>query len=141
MKSAICTAAALALAATASADEVWSSEIGDVIYERDLENGMAVLSYPTGFEDERGEAFLLGLAGQYEGRGRYDGIWIEPQEPETSGECPVAISHPETGEPVYNWGRVEMIFVDPDFPGSWIAQKGSCFDEPKDVLVGRPIVG
>lgn len=143
MKKALLTAAAAALAITsiAAADEVWSTEIGEVIYERDLENGMTVLSYPLGDEELRGEAFIMGLAGQYEGRGRYDGIWVEMSDEPGTGLCPVAMAHPETGEPTYNWGRVELIFVDPDFPGSWIAQRGECFDEPSDVLVGRPIVG
>lgn len=140
MKLTLLTAAAIALTtATAHADEVWTTEIGEVIYERDLENGMAVLSYPLGYEELRGEAFIMGLAGEYEGRGRYDGIWFEMSEEPRTGLCDVAMAHPETGEPMFNWGRVELIFVDPDFPGQWIAQRGDCFDVPSDVLVGKPV--
>jgi len=143
MKTALLTAAAIALAsATAHADEVWSTEIGEVIYERDLDNGMAVLSYPMGYDDGmRGEAFIMGLAGVYEGRGRYDGIWVQAQMPDEPGLCPVAIAHPETGEPMYNWGRVELIFVNARFPAQWVAQRGDCFDTPSDVLIGMPVTG
>ena len=40
-----------------------------------------------------------------------------------------------------NWGRVELIFVDPDFSGQRIAQRGECFDAPSDVLIGKPLTG
>ncbi|MEL6860176.1 MAG: hypothetical protein AAFO74_17475, partial [Pseudomonadota bacterium] len=56
------TALMLIAGGAAHADEVWSTNIGDVIYETDLDNGMAVLSYPTEGE-VRGLAYLAGLAG------------------------------------------------------------------------------
>lgn len=132
--------AAPLLALPALADEVWTTDMGEVIYEADLENGDAVLSYPL---DEtgavRGHAVIHGLAGEYEGRGAYDGVWIEPDGP---GEaCPVAIADPRTGEPFANWGRVKLVFVDPDFPGSFVAMRGNCFGEPGEFVVGRPVVG
>ena len=125
-----------ALTGLASADEVWSTEIGDVIYETDLDNGMAVLSYPTDGE-VRGLAYLAGLAGEYTGRTAYDGVWMEPATAE--GTCDVEISAPETGEVSNNWGRVRVIFVDPDFPGSFIALRGECFDDPDAMLIARPL--
>lgn len=126
---------ALSLCA-AQADEVWSSEIGEIIYETDLANGMAVLSYPTD-GDVRGLAYVAGLAGEYEGRTGYEGVWMEPAS--VAGGCDVEIAAPETGEISNNWGRVKVIFVDPDFPSTFIALRGDCFDEPDAMLVARPI--
>lgn len=120
----------------AHADEVWSTEIGDVIYEADLANGMAVLSYPTD-GDVRGLAYMAGLAGEYEGRTAYEGVWMEPAT--SKGTCDVEIAAPETGEISNNWGRVQVIFVEPDFPATFVALRGDCFDEPDAMLVARPI--
>ena len=135
MIAAIVGTAALSLA-VAHADEVWSTDIGDVIYETDLSNGMAVLSYPTDGE-VRGLAYIAGLAGEYTGRTGYDGIWMEPASED--GVCDIEIAAPETGEISNNWGRVEVIFVDPDFPGTFVAIRGDCFDEPDAMLVARPV--
>lgn len=132
-------AGALAIAAPATADEVWSTDIGDVIYERDLETGAAVLSYPLGETAGRGLGYIDGLAGQYTGRGSYSGVWIEPSTDDNQ-LCAYAIANPETGAPEYNWGRLEMIFVDPDFPGAWVIQRGACFETPNEYLVGKPMV-
>lgn len=125
-----------AMTGLASADEVWSTEIGNVIYETDLDNGMAVLSYPTDGE-VRGLAYVAGLAGEYTGRTAYDGVWMEPATEQ--GTCDVEIAAPETGEISNNWGRVRVIFVDPDFPGSFVAIRGDCFDDPDAMLVARPV--
>ena len=125
-----------AMTGASHADEVWSTEIGDVIYETDLDNGMAVLSYPTD-GDVRGLAYVAGLAGQYEGRTAYEGVWMEP--PSDAGTCDIEIAAPETGEISNNWGRVQVIFVDPDSPGTFVALRGDCFDEPDAMLVARPV--
>lgn len=121
---------------SAIADEVWSTEIGEVIYEVDLENGMAVLSYPTDGE-ARGRAYLSGLAGQYTGRTAYDGIWIEG--PSETGLCEVSMAAPDSGLPSNNWGRVRVVFVDEDFPSTFVAMRGDCFEEPTEMLVARPV--
>ena len=124
------------LVGVAAADEVWTTEIGDVIYEIDLENGMAVLSYPTDGE-ARGRAYISGLAGVYTGRTGYEGLWIEPQADD--GLCDVAMVAPDSGEESMNWGRVRVVFVDPDFPSTFVAMRGDCFDEPTEMLVARPV--
>lgn len=132
-------AVSLGFIAGASADEVWSTQIGDVIYENDLESGFAVLSYPLDAEGMRGRSYIEDLAGVYTGRRSYSGIWIEPDsEGETT--CTYGIENPETGELASNWGRIEMIFVDPDFPGSWVIKRGFCFEDPSYYLIGKPVV-
>ena len=124
------------LTGAAWGDEVWSTNIGDVIYEADLENGMAVLSYPTDGE-VRGNAFVAGLAGEYTGRTGYEGLWIEAQT--DTGLCDVAMVAPDTGEASHNWGRVRVVFVEPDFPSTFVALRGDCFEEPTEMLVARPV--
>jgi hypothetical protein len=124
------------MAISAHADEVWSTDIGEVVYEADLPNGMAVLSYPTD-SNIRGRAFIAGLAGEFTGRTGYEGVWIEADG--AAGLCDVAIAAPDTGEKSHNWGRVRVIFVDPDFPSTFVALRGDCFDDPSEMLVARPI--
>lgn len=138
LKNIMTGAALLAMTFTgaAHADEVWSTEIGDVIYEADLANGMAVLSYPTD-GDVRGLAYVAGLAGEYTGRTADEGVWMEPASEE--GVCDVEIAAPETGEISNNWGRVQIIFVDQDYPGTFVALRGECFEDPDAMLVARPV--
>ncbi|KCZ54164.1 hypothetical protein HY29_15590 [Hyphomonas beringensis] len=121
----------------ALADEVWSTLVGDVVYESDTPEGWAVWSY----EADSGpvKIYLKGLAGVYEGRGAYAGVWIAQDDPEIE-MCDVAIRNPDTGASHYNWGRVDIVFTEPDFPGGWVALRGNCFNDPTDYLVGKPIV-
>lgn len=137
------TITALALAAglaalPALADEVWSSEIGEIIYEDDI-GEYAVLSFPGDGGEVRYLAFIEGLGLNYDDRGRHDGYWTGP-----SGDgfvsCPVSITD-HTGESTDNWGRVEMIFLDTGFPSAFIAQRGACFDPPVDALSAKPVLG
>ena len=128
----------VALSSVAMADEVWRTEIGDVIYDHDMDDGHAVLTYPIEGSDVRGIGYISGLAGEYEGRTAYEGIWIEPDDVGTQS-CAYAITDPETGEPRQTWGQVEMIFVDPDFPGSWVIKRGYCFEPTSEYLVGKPV--
>ncbi|MEE9380464.1 MAG: hypothetical protein V3V03_03580 [Hyphomonadaceae bacterium] len=158
MKTAITALACLlALAGTATADEVWSTPIGDVIYQTEIEKGaIAVLSYPLDGETEIvGLAYIYGLAGVYEGRGAYSGIWIEGEsvpvdedeesdgmnEVEVETYCETSIVNPENGTASRNWGRLELIFTEPDFPSGWVAIRGDCFNDPDEYLIGKPIVG
>ena len=155
MKTAITAfAATLALASTATADEVWSTDIGNVIYQTEIEDGaIAVLSYPLDGETEIvGLAYIYGLAGVYEGRGAYSGIWIEGESETGSGEesdgmddtvelCETSIVNPSNGTASRNWGRLELIFTEPDFPGGWVAIRGECFNDPDEYLIGKPIIG
>lgn len=135
----ITAAAACTLISAASfADEVWTTPIGDVIYERDLETGHAVLSYPTDDNAMRGLAYINDLAGQYTQRGAFTGVWIEDEM--IGGEaCDVSIADPETGEPRSHWGRVDLIFTEADFPGGWVAIRGDCFEQPENYLIGKPV--
>ena len=150
--------AGLAFAGMAAADEVWTTQIGDVIYETELpQQKIAVLSYPLSDGDAlpvdndaeegidpapRGRVYIYDLAGVYTGRGAFTGVWIEPEGTRDESDlCDTAIVNPETGATVYNWGRVDLVFTEPDFPGGWVAMRGDCFDHPDQYLIGKPVVG
>lgn len=134
----IAAAACTLISAASFADEVWTTPIGDVVYEKDLETGEAVLSYPAGDDDTRGLAYINELAGEYTGRGAYSGIWIEDNI--IDGEaCNISLADPETGQARNNWGRVDLIFTKADFPGGWVAIRGTCFEQPADYLIGKPV--
>jgi len=139
LRTTLMAATALACASGALADEVWSTQIGDVVYERDLPTGEAVLSYPAADGEARGLAYVEGLAQTYQGRGAFEGVWIEDDLASDSA-CSVSISDPETDAPRNNWGRIELVFTEPDFPGGWVAIRGDCFNEPDSYLIGKPIV-
>lgn len=81
---------------SAIADEVWSTPIGDVVYEDETDDGWAVWSYPG--LTERGTVYIKDLAGVYEGRTAYAGIWIEAESPGIE-LCDVAVTDPATGNP------------------------------------------
>lgn len=131
-------ASACLVAAPALADEVWSSEIGDIVYEADIDD-YAVLSFEGDGGGVRYNAFVEGLGMNYDDRSRHDGYWTGPMG-DGSTVCAVSIID-HTGQATNNWGRVEVIFVDRAFPSAFIAQRGACFDEPRDALVARPMVG
>lgn len=121
--------AAMMAAPGTMADEVWTIEGLDMemYYEADLPNGMAVLTI-----DDEGQLFIQDLAGQYEGRTDYDGIWISAYEDDS---CDFAIVNPQTGELSYSWGRVKIVFIDPDYPSRWVAFGGECMDTPDEDLI------
>lgn len=122
----------------ASADEVWYTPIGEVIYEQDLPGGQAVFSFP-GEGGSRLIAVFNGLAGVTEGRGYYEGAWVDP-DAGTDGPCPSAMIDPISGSASHYWGQMDLIFTEPDFPGGWVALRGTCFDNATDYLIGTPLL-
>ena len=136
MKKLVAGAAALVMCLGAVADEVWSTVIGDVIYEKDI-GDVAVLSYPMDYPDTRGHVFIKGLGGNYDNRGHFSGYWSEPQMEVPL--CDVTIID-GNGLETTNWGRVSITFLNSGFPSGWVALRGNCFGEPVDHLVGNPVV-
>lgn len=121
----------------AAADEVWTTPVGEVVYEQDLPGGEAVLSFPG----ELGQR-LLGifpeLAGNTQSRAFFAGVWIDPDATE-DGPCPAAMADPVNGGKSYAWGRMDLIFTKPDAPGGFVVMKGDCFDQATDYLVAEPV--
>lgn len=116
----------------ALADERWTTEEYDVVYEEDR-NNTAIWSYG----DNGGTIFIDGLAGVYEGRESYSGYWVQDS---SSLRCDTYREGAD-GEPTYNWGRFEIAFLDPDFPSRWEAQIGLCDRAPTIPLTGTPLTG
>lgn len=124
---------------TAAADEVWTTPVGEVVYEADLPTGEAVLSFP-GETGQRLLGIFPGLAGTTTERGYFSGVWIDPDAGE-AGPCPAAMADPVNGGTTHAWGRMDLIFTKPDFPGGFVVMKGICFDQATDYLVAEPVVG
>ncbi|MGB7251242.1 MAG: hypothetical protein WBC73_20070 [Phormidesmis sp.] len=119
-------------ATSALADEVWSTEEYDVIYQEDR-NRTAVWSY--GPDGREGTIFIEGLAGVTAERGSYLGYWVQES---SSLRCDT-YREDINGEPTYHWGRFEVTFIDSDFPSRWHAHFGLCDRETTIPLNGTPI--
>lgn len=111
----------------AMADEVWSTEENDVVYQEDR-NNTAIWNYGNG------TIFIQGLGGVVSDRGSYHGYWVQES---SSLRCDTYREGGD-GEPSYHWGRFEITFLDPDFPSRWQAKFGLCDNEPKRALNGTP---
>lgn len=113
----------------AFADEMWTTEEYDVIYQEDR-NRTAIWSY-----GDDGIVFIDGLAGVYTDRGSYTGYWAQDS---SSLRCDT-FREGANGEPTYHWGRFEITFIDPDFPSRWHAHIGICDQTPRIPLNGTPV--
>ncbi len=137
MKKILFTAiAGLAMISSASADEVWTTEEGEITYEREIEANQVAVFSGNGIT-----MYIEGLAGVYTDRGAYSGIWVLDEAPSGEVGCPVAIVRPgTTNDTTAFWGQMEITFIDPDFPSIWIAQLGQCFDGMGETMIARPVV-
>ena len=125
----------LACVAGASADEVWTTNEGNIVYERDIEAGQMAVFRGNGVT-----MYIEGLAGVYTDRGSYSGIWVLDEAPVGAQGCPVAIVLPgTTDQSTAYWGQMEITFSDPDFPSIWMAQLGNCFEGLSDTIIARPV--
>lgn len=116
----------------ALADERWSTEESDVVYQ-DERNRTAIWTY--GEEDKvLGTIFIDGLAGVYKERGSYTGYWVQES---SSLRCDT-FREGADGKPTYHWGRFEITFIDPDFPSRWQAEFGLCDRPTSMTLKGKP---
>jgi hypothetical protein len=133
------TALALTLiAAPASADEVWSLPSGNqLVYDRDV-GDTAVLTYVPEQGDGRGQIFVVGLAGQYEGRGAYQAYWVENDD--AGAACPAALTDAE-GNTWRRWGIATISFQRATFPSRITIARGECLNAPSGRITARPVVG
>lgn len=113
----------------AIADEVWTTEEYDVIYQEDR-GTTAIWSY-----GDDGVIFIDDLAGVFTDRGSYTGYWAQSS---SSQRCDTFREGPN-GEPTYHWGRFDIMFLDPDFPSRWHAHIGLCNQDPTMMLNGTPV--
>ncbi len=116
------------LPSSVDADEVWSTEESEVVYQEDR-NNTAVWTYGNG------TVFIQGLGGVVNNRGSYEGYWVQES---SSIRCDTYREGGD-GEPSYHWGRFSVSFLDPDFPSRWQAKFGICDRTPTRTLNGTPI--
>ncbi|WP_299931829.1 hypothetical protein [uncultured Pelagimonas sp.] len=107
------------IATTATADEVWTSTTGDVIYE-DEKAGAAIFSFITE-TGTRAELVIPGLAGNYDNRGVHGALWIGTGP----DQCAVSMMRPE-GQPSMDWGTAVISFDRPAFPTGFTLTIGDC---------------
>lgn len=127
----------VAMTGLAQADEVWTTDQGEIVYEREIEAGKIAVFKADGIT-----LYIAGLAGVYEDRGRYSGVWVldENQVPVGEAGCEVAIVRPGTSDQVTSfWGQLEVTFIDSGFPSIWMADIGECFDGFSETIIARPI--
>lgn len=122
----------IALPQRAKADEVWTTEEYDVVYQEDR-NRTAIWTYGDGL----GTIFIDGLAGVYSDRRTYSGYWTQPS---STLRCDT-FREGADGEPSYHWGSFEVTFINPDFPSRWRAKFGLCDRPPTLQLTGTPVTG
>ncbi|MDG1418442.1 MAG: hypothetical protein P8J78_00895 [Maricaulis sp.] len=121
--------------APALADEVWTSDAGQVIYEADI-GEYAVLTMRTP-KNGSYRVYIRGLAGNYDNRvGQFTGYWIATDPNIPSPECDVTILTVDD-RTTHLWGRVNMTFDRPAYPTGFSAQIGDCYEEPNVQWTGR----
>ena len=124
----VLTAILAALPAAVTAGEVWQTEMGGVIHQRDI-GDMAVFSIPL--DEITGLIYLPGLADGRMVEGSLTGFWISDEV----GPCPAELRSPE-GLMSDSWGKVEIVFDSPANRGNWTMHLGACFNAPHLTLRG-----
>lgn len=136
MRRTLCLTAALtALAgAPALADEAWVTNLGPVIYEDEIGEYAVFLHYDGPVAHR---TYIRGLAGNFDHRGDFTGYWTEVERAGSqTPACDVAVAD-ENGAITHHWGRVEINFLQPGFPGEWNGRIGNCFEAPARIWNGR----
>lgn len=125
LRSALSVSAALLVTAVpvapALADEVWTTDMGEVVYE-DEQNGAAIFSF-TNVDAYPATLVIPGLAGNYSQRGVHQAYWIGTG----AGYCDAFLGMPGGREASSNWGRAVVSFDGPAFPTSFTMTLGDCF--------------
>ncbi len=127
---ALATATTLA-SASVLADEVWTSNIGDVVYAAEV-GEVAVFSYALS-EGGTGHLYFPGLAGNYANRGTHVGYWIGPGQ----GPCAATLKGAD-GRESSNWGQLMLVFHGTAFPTGWTMLSGACFGPFSNTVVAEP---
>lgn len=109
------------LATPALADEVWSSDTGDIVYQDEID-GAAVFTF-RGFDGYPVTLVIPGLAGNFDARGVHDAFWLG----DGPGYCMGAMSW--QGQARNQWGQALLMFDKPAYPTSFTLLMGDCFDQ------------
>jgi hypothetical protein len=115
------------------ADEVWNTNTGKMVYDSD-QGSTAVWTY--GEKEQAGVIYILGLARVYQNRTRYDGYWAQKTAKQKCNSERIGLN----GKLTPYWGRLQIRFIDKDFPSRWEALWSYC-DQPAQAnkIIGTPI--
>jgi hypothetical protein len=117
----------------AIADEVWSSDYGNVIYQADR-GKTAIWTYG---DSARGSLFIEGLAGKFKARDTYYGYWSQSK---SKVKCET-FREGRDGKATYYWGNFRIKFIESEFPSRWSATFGYCNQPLNLSWRAYPIVG
>ena len=120
------------LPSAALADEVWVMPSGNqLVYDRDI-GDTAVLTYTPEQGMAKGQIFVVGLGGKYDGRGEFDGYWVE--EDDAGAHCAAGLIDAQ-GKPWRRWGLAHVSFEKKSFPSRLTVTRGECLKG----AVGKPV--
>lgn len=114
--------AAVMLATPALADESWRTDNGIAFWDIDAK-GQAIFSMPTDAGTDV-RIYLPGFSAQMR-RGAHWGYWIVQDNSSVCDSVMIGADGVSSG----NWGKVLLTFDRPNYPSSWTAQFGLCFEE------------
>lgn len=128
-------AAALLAGNVAMADEIWNTNTGRIVYADEI-GPTAVFAY--GPAEDPGVIYVLGLAKVYQGRGTYDGYWAKNKSKvECKTERPGIY-----GKMTKYWGRMQVKFLDANFPSRWEGTWSYCDGEAEPLKIqATPAIG
>lgn len=130
---------AASIAAPAAADEVWSSNEGEIVWETDV--GEWAVFKMTDPENPRHamRIFVPGLEGGMGVRGDHLGYWTAYAP--SGWSCPGRLVD-ELGYISSRWGQAFVMFDEEGFPSGFTAELLACFggDEPM-TLYAEPVLG
>lgn len=115
------------LSALVSADEVWNSTRGRVVYETDMA-ATAIWSYRS--EYHVGLIHIAGLAGIHSNRDTYEAYWVQN---DSEKRCDT-LRPTQNGNTSNYWGRIHITFIGKEFPFKWQAEWSYCNDPMQKTL-------
>ncbi len=123
------------LPAAVLADEAWTSNVGNIVWEEDV-NNTAIFLYKTPSTTEgKTRLFIRNLVPDTAGRrGTYSGYWTDDSKGEL---CEAYLTDPK-GTETRRWGRMIITF-EKAADGLWnfTASVGDCFDEPSRKITAK----
>ena len=126
------------------ADESWTSNVGNIIWEKDVNNTAVFLYATPNVTKGKTRLFIRNLVPDTVGnRGSYTGYWTDDSQGEL---CEASLTDP-IGTKTKRWGRFTITFErvvkkTPEAENyaewNWIGFMGNCFDEPSRKITAVP---
>lgn len=137
MVAAIVSAVAGIGSSTASADEVYqvyayddATLVDEYIYEDDVGTNAVWVS-----KDGSLRLYIEGLAGLYQNRSIYDGLWVEYGEGSIEPPCPDGPASDHLGNQLSHWGRLRIDWTQyGNDDATWVLFLSRC-NEPMGTFV------